>query len=583
MQWQTSLAEQPWFLVLGLVLLAAASKAMADEQEHADLVVLDGKIVTLSPRQPRVEAVAAGGGRIVAVGDNAGIRNWIGPKTKVLRVDGKLVTPGLIDSHAHLLGVGQSQQRLDLVGTTSQRQIAELVRQRASRLPPGRWVLGRGWDQNDWPQRRFPTHRLITEAAPDRPVYLTRIAGHAGWANRAALELAGIDRNTPDPPGGRILRDEHGDPTGVLIDRAQELVTAKIPPASEAENIEALELAIVECLKLGLTSLHDANSGRELVALCRRLLRDGRLSIRLYVMLAGSDQKLLAEAFAQGPQIGLGDHHLTIRAVKLFADGALGSRGAALLEPYADEPNHKGLLMMSEEEIFRVTQQALDHGFQVCTHAIGDRANRLVLDAYQRALLARPEVRDPRFRIEHAQILDAADIPRFAPAINGTPRGPTEWPGVIASMQPTHCTSDMPWVHDRIGPARAAEGAYVWQKLLARGARICGGSDAPVESLDPLWGIYAAVTRQDHAGNPPDGWYPDQRMTRLQALRSFTLEAAYAAFEEDLKGSLEVGKLADLIVWSKDFLEIPPPEILTTHAEVTILGGEVAYRRKGAP
>ena len=368
--------------------------ASAEEQKRADLVVLRGKVLTLSAGRPEAEAVAVAEGRIVAVGGDAEVRAWIGPDTEVLRLDGKRVTPGLIDSHAHLVGIGQSRQRLDLVGTGSQRQIAELVRAQAEELPPGRWVLGRGWDQNDWPSRRFPTHHALSEAAPDRPVYLTRIDGHAGWANRAALDLAGVDRQTPDPPGGRILRDEQGEPTGVLIDRAQGLVTAKIPSATKAEMIEAIQLAIAECLRLGLTGLHDAGSGRQVIALYEQLLREGRLPLRLYVMLSGSDRQLLDEAFARGPQIGLGDNYLTIRAVKLFADGALGSRGAALLEPYADEPGQSGLLVMSEEAIFDVCRQAVEHGFQVCTHAIGDRANRLVLNACQRAFEGQPGVCD---------------------------------------------------------------------------------------------------------------------------------------------------------------------------------------------
>jgi predicted amidohydrolase YtcJ len=427
--------------------------------------------------------------------------------------------------------------------------------------------LGRGWDQNDWPDRQFPTHAALTEAAADRPVFLTRICGHAGWANRAALELAGIGPDTPDPPGGRILRDEDGQPTGVLIDAAQGLVAGKIPPPGKEETAEALELAVAECPALGLTGVHDAGCGLQTLDLLRQLAAEGRLPLRVYAMLSGDDRKLLGEAFARGREVGLADHRLTIRAVKLFADGALGSRGAALLEPYADAPEESGLVILSGDRIAEVSKRALAAGFQVCTHAIGDRANRVALDAYQRAFLALPHAADPRFRIEHAQILDAQDVPRFAEL------------GVIASVQSTHATSDMPWVHDRIGPDRAREGAYLWQTLLDAGARICNGSDAPVESLNPLFGIYAAITRQDHAGHPPGGWYPRQRLTRMRALESFTRDAAYAAFEENLKGSLEVGKLADLVVWSNDFLEVPPPEILTTRAEITVLGGEVVYRR----
>jgi predicted amidohydrolase YtcJ len=342
-------------------------------------------------------------------------------------------------------------------------------------------------------------------------------------------------------------------------------------PAPRPDEIkQALRRGIEECLALGITTFHDAGCGRREVAAYRELLAADEMPLRIYVMLWGADESLLAEHFRRGPEIGLGDGRLTIRSIKLMADGALGSRGAALLEPYHDEPKSTGLLILSEDQVFRIAGQALRHGFQVCTHAIGDRTNRVVLDAYERALAAHREVKDPRFRVEHAQLLDERDIPRFARL------------GVIASMQATHCTSDMPWVPDRIGLARAEEGAYVWQKLLRSGARIANGSDAPVESLNPLWGFFAAVTRHDHQGKPPGGWFPDQRMTREEALRSFTLEGAYAAFEEADKGWLAKGKLADLVVLSHDILTIPTPKVLATDVVMTIVGGKVAYVRPEA-
>lgn len=550
-----------------ITVLIVGALGRVDSQEVADLVLRNGKIVTMNPAQPEARALAIKGDRILAVGSDEQVQKLIGRSTRVIDLRGKLVVPGLIESHAHMLGIGQAKLMLDLVGTTSEEEIARMVAARAKKAKPGEWILGRGWDQNDWPNKRFPTFESLTKAAPNNPVYLTRIDGHAGWANKRAMELAGITRETKDPHGGRLIRDAEGRPTGVFIDRAQGLITRHIPPLRREQKKRALELAMRECVAVGLTSFHDAGVDREVIELYKELLREGKLPLRLYVMLAGSDQRLLDEYFARGPEIGLGDHRLTIRAIKLIADGALGSRGAALLEDYADDPGNRGLLMLSEDQIFRIAHLALRHGFQVCTHAIGDRANRIVLNAYERAFRANPSVKDHRFRIEHAQILDEADIPRFARM------------GVIASMQATHCTSDMPWVHDRIGKKRAREGAYVWQKLLKTGARIANGSDAPVESINPLWGIYAAITRQDHQGNPPGGWYPDQRMTREQALRSFTLDAAYAAFEEDIKGSLEKGKLADMVVLSKDIMTIPAREILKTRVVMTIIGGKIVYQQ----
>jgi len=555
-----------WSILLVLALASATGHA----QEKADLVLRGGKIVTMNPNQPQAEAIAILGSRIARVGSAREIEALIGPGTRVVELNGRLVVPGFIESHGHLLGLGQSRLILDLRGTRSAEDVAERVARKVSEVRPGEWIIGRGWDQNEWPTREFPTHAVLDRVAPHNPVYLTRVDGHAAWVNQRALELAGITRETVDPPGGRVIRDAQGRPTGVLIDRAMDLVARHIPPRRREENKRALLLAIEECLRSGITSFHDAGASREAIELYQELLREGKLTLRLYVMISGRDEALLREYLSRGPEIGLGEHHLTIRAIKLVADGALGSRGAALLEPYADEPGHMGLLLLSEEEIYRIARQALAAGFQVNTHAIGDRANRIVLNAYERALREFPNAKDHRFRIEHAQILDETDIPRFARL------------GVIASMQAIHATSDMPWVPARLGEARAREGAYVWRKLLDSGARIANGSDAPVEPVNPLLGFYAAITRQDEQGNPPGGWYPDQRMTREEALRSFTLDAAYAAFEEQLKGSLEPGKLADLIVLSRDILTIPPVEILRTEVDLTIVGGRIVYERSGA-
>ncbi len=558
-------------VILGLALWSAwGGSVPLRAQEKADLVLRGGKIVTMNPQQPHAEAIAIIGRRIARVGSDQEIEPMIGPGTRVIELKGRLVVPGFIESHGHLLGLGQSRLILDLRGARSAEEVAQRVARRAREVKPGEWILGRGWDQNEWEKKDFPTHEVLDRAAPENPVYLTRVDGHAAWVNRRALEQAGLTRATADPPGGRILRDAQGNPTGVLVDRAMNLVARHIPPRSREENRRALLLAIEECLRWGITSFHDAGSSREAIELYKELLQEGRLTLRLYVMISGRDEALLREYLRRGPEIGLGENHLTIRAIKLVADGALGSRGAALLEPYADEPGNSGLLILSEDEIYRIAREALAAGFQVNTHAIGDRANRVVLNAYERALREFPSRPDHRFRIEHAQILDEADIPRFARL------------GVIASMQAIHATSDMPWVPARLGEARTREGAYVWRKLLRSGARIANGSDAPVEPVNPLLGFYAAITRQDERGNPPGGWYPDERMTREEALRSFTLDAAYAAFEEHLKGSLQPGKLADLVVLSQDIMTIPPPEILRTEVDLTILDGRIVYERTSA-
>lgn len=553
--------------VIFTLLLLIQTKAA---RQAPDLVLVNGRIVTMDGQTSSATAIAIKADRIVSVGKSDEIAEMARGATRVIDLDGKAVVPGLIESHAHLLSMGRAMMILDLSGTASEDEIAGRVRARTAEIAPGQWIEGRGWDQNLWEVKRFPTFQSISEAAPANPVCLTRVDGHAVWINRAAMDASGITSATVDPAGGRIERDSEGAPTGVLVDNAADLVGAKIPSLTREAKKEALLAAIKECNAFGFTSFHDAGAGAETISLYREILDDGDLTLRMNVMLSGSDADLLDEYFDSGPVLAEGGHLLTIRSVKLFADGALGSRGAALLEDYADEEGNRGLLIDKEDRIFEIAHRALAGGFQVCVHAIGDRGNRVCLDAYERAFRAHPDVDDPRFRIEHAQILDKSDIPRFATL------------GVIAAMQSQHCTSDMAWVPTRIGADRSAEGAYVWRSLLDLGVILPNGSDAPVESANPFYGLYAAITRQDRTGDPAGGWYPEQRMTRRQALESFTLSGAYASFEEGIKGSLEEGKLADMTVLSKDIMTVPEKEILDTEALLTILGGKIVFERAGA-
>lgn len=533
-----------------LALFAAAAFA-----QTADLAVTGARIYTADPDHPTASAIAVCNGKIVAIADD--VARFVGPSTRKIDAKGATILPGFIDSHGHMEALGESLEMLDLRGTKSETEVAEIVRTAVRARKPGDWIRGRAWDQNKWPGKHFPDFRAISDAAPDNPVYLTRVDGHAGWVNRKAMELAGLTAATPDPAGGRILRDASGNPTGVLIDRAQSLVAGKIPPVSAAQIRERLARAARECARFGLTTVHDAGTSVEVIEQYRALIKDHQLPIRVYAMVGG-DGALWREYLKRGPEIG---DWLTVRSIKLVADGALGSRGAALKAPYADDPGNSGLLILQEREIERVAREAVAHGFQVNTHAIGDRANRTVLDAYAAALRG---PNDHRFRIEHAQVVSLEDIPLFQKY------------SIIASMQATHATSDMPWAEARLGPERV-KGAYAWRRFLSIGVHVPNGSDFPVESPNPLWGFYAAITRQDHDGNPRGGWFSDQRMTRQEALASWTIEGAYAAFEEKIKGSLAPGKLADFVVLSRDIMQIPPAEIFETRVKMTVAGGEIVY------
>ena len=553
-------------LLFAAVLLASVAAPSAQDAP-ADLILHNAAIYTAEDARPRAEAVAIRGDRIAAVGSSADILKLKGASTRVIDARGAAVIPGLHDAHGHFTGLGSSLQVLRLRGTKNWEQIVGMVRRRAASARPGEWILGRNWDQNDWPVKEFPVHELLSAAAPNNPVYLTRVDGHASIANKAAMEAAGLTKDSKDPEGGRIIRDASGNPTGTLIDKAMGLVSRNIPPLSREQLEEQILLADAEARKLGLTMVHDAGANTETVEAYKRLVDSGKLQTRLYVMLRGP-MSMLKPHFDRGPIVDYGNHHLAVRAVKISADGALGSRGAALLEPYSDEPGNTGLLVNPPDEVYAQTLAASKAGFQMCVHAIGDRANRMVMDTFERVQKEVPGSRDLRMRNEHAQILDEADIPRFAKL------------NVIASMQATHATSDLPWAPARLGPQRVEEGAYVWQKLLKTGAIIANGSDFPVEEPNPMLGIYAAITRQDESGNPPNAWQPGERMSRDETLKSFTIHAAFAAHAEKDLGSLTPGKLADLLVLSKDVMTVAPKEILTTTVTTTIIGGKVVYESK---
>ncbi len=552
-------------LVAGLAMAmgtASAAGRAAPAPAVADVVFLNGDFITLDEAGPRAAAVAARDGRIVAVGAEADVLRLAGPATQRVSLAGGVAVPGLADAHLHVENMGASLENLDLVGAASLAEALRRIEERARTLSPGEWLLGRGWDQNDWAEKRFPTAADLDRASPDRPVFLTRVDGHAGWANTRALALAGIEAATPDPASGRILRDAQGKPTGVLVDAAQSLVRTKIPPPSREVRKRRLAAGLRVSAEAGLTSVHDAGVDLEAVALYKELLAAGALPVRVYVMLRPAD--FLAHPELK-PEVGLGDGRLTVRAIKVVADGALGSRGALLLEPYSDEPGTRGLLTVDPATFKAVLAAARARGFQVNTHAIGDGANGFVLDAYQEAFGGGAGA-GHRFRVEHAQVVAPADVPRFKAL------------GVIPSVQPTHCTSDMYWAEDRLGPERA-KGAYLWRAFLDQGLPLPAGSDAPVEAVSVVAGLYAAVTRQDAKGWPEGGWRPAERVSALEALRMFSAHAAFAAFEEDQRGALTPGRRADITVLSRDPTAGPPRALLDTAVTHTVVGGQVVYAR----
>ncbi|MDF1504205.1 amidohydrolase [Roseisolibacter sp. H3M3-2] len=534
----------------------------------ADLVVTNARIYTVDDARPLAAAMAVRGGRVQFVGDSRGALALRGPRTRVVDLGGRTVIPGMVDAHGHLSGLGLGLRNVDLVGTTSYDDVIARVVARARTAPKGSWVVGRGWDQNDWGDTRFPTHEALSRALPDHPVYLERVDGHAALVNAAGMRAAAITRDTKDPEGGRLERTPSGDPTGVFVDRAQGLVERAIPNATRDELREALRAATRELHRYGLVGVHSAGEGRATIELMEEMAQRGELDLRANIMI-GDDSAALRHYFARGPRRALHDGRLWVSSVKLYADGALGSRGAALLEPYADDPNNSGLLLSAPAHIQDVATRALRAGFQVNTHAIGDRGNRVVLDAYEAAFKAVP-VADHRFRVEHAQILHHEDVPRFAAL------------GVIPSMQASHQTSDMYWAGNRLGQGRLL-GAYAWRALIDAGSIVPNGSDFPVELVNPLISFHASVARQDAKNWPSGGWYPEQRMTREEALKSMTLWPAYSGFQEGELGSLSTGKRADFVVLDRDIMRVPAEEILATRVLATWFGGRAVYEAKGEP
>jgi predicted amidohydrolase YtcJ len=540
-------------------LLAVALGLAVGTAGSAPTLVEDVHGYTLAADQLKsFDALVFERGKVLETGNAAALRRKYSD-AQIIPGRGRTLLPGLIDAHGHVFALGFETVRIRLSDTSSLGQALERVRAYAGAHARERWLLGGGWNQVIWKLGRFPLATELDTAVADRPVVLERIDGHARWLNTRALEAAGITRDTPDPEGGRIERDAAGNPSGVLVDKAMALVEKVVPEPSDAEARAALDAALKHMSSVGLTSVGDAGVSAGQIALYREMADRGKLPVRIYAMIRGTGADFTALS-RQGPLVGYADDHLSVRAVKLFADGALGSRGAALLAPYSDMPSQRGLLFMSDRQMRSEIETALKAGYQVNVHAIGDAANHQVLEAFAAAY------RDVdgaalRNRIEHAQVLALDDIPRFK-ALN-----------LIASMQPTHATSDMNMAEDRIGKERL-RGAYAWRSLLDQGTRIAGGSDFPIESDNPFFGLHAAVTRTDHANRPAGGWHPEQAMTLLEAFRAFTLDAAYAEHWEKSVGSLESGKWADFILVDRDLFKIPAADIWKIKVEETWVGGQ---------
>lgn len=561
------------FAVLTLILLWSCQSGPAP----ADQVFINGIVYTVDEANPKVEAVAVKDGLILAVGTTAEIQAYVGGSTEVIDLQGKTMTPGIIESHAHLMGIGYNKLEIDLMGVKTYEELIQKVGEAAATAKPGDWITGRGWHQDKWlkmPEKTvkgFQTHDALSAVSPNNPVYLAHASGHASFVNQKAMDLAGItplrsENPTQEVEGGEVLRDELGNPTGVLVERASTLVSKLIPETTPEKDEEALTLALQELAEKGITSFHDAGSGQEVIDLVQKFQKEGKLTARMYIMLTGRQPDLLEAWYKKGPMIDP-NHWVTVRSIKLNCDGALGPWGAWLLEDYSDKPGHRGHETLPMSVVTEVSEKALPLGFQVCAHAIGDRANQEILDRFESALAKNPKASDHRFRIEHAQHLHPDDIPRFGKL------------GVIAAMQAIHLSSDRPWAIGRLGEKRIIDGAYVWQKLFQTGARIANGTDAPVEPVDPLPSLYASVTRKTLQGLPKGGYEGDQKMTRDQALKSYTLDGAFAEFEEKFKGSIEVGKAADFTVYDKNIMEIPEDEILQAKVQLTVVGGKVVYKK----
>ena len=536
-------------------------------QGTADLIFVNGNVYTANDRDPHADAIAVKGDRIVFVGSTAAARSFGGKNSRIIDLGGSTVLPGFTDSHYHLIGVGERELTLNLEGITNIKDFLASVKSAVGQAMPGQWVTGRGWIETFWTPPVFPTRQDLDRVSPNNPVFLTRSDGHGAVANSAALKIAAVDKNTPDPFGGQILKDKQtGEPTGMLLDHAQGLVSSHVPAPTRADIEKAILVGAERSVKLGWCQIQNAGSTNSDIDLLRSLYGQGKLKLRIYNAAYGpgpAADKLLAE----GPTIDAFDHRFTMRAIKVVFDGALGSRGAALLEPYSDYDT-SGFLTQKESELSPMFARALRAGIQVETHAIGDRANRIILDLYEKALNEVPpdqrKVRDPRWRVEHAQIVSLLDIPRFARL------------GIIPSMQPSHAIGDLHFAPRRLGLDRL-KGAYAWESFIKSGCIVAGGSDAPVERGEPMIEFYAAVARKDLKGFSGDGWHPEEAVTRDQALKMFTAWAAYAAFQENEKGSIQTGKLADLTILSADIMKIPEAEIPKATCVMTVIGGQIIY------
>ncbi|MCX8056218.1 MAG: amidohydrolase [Ignavibacteria bacterium] len=572
-------------LILITITLTACSKNMPDK------IFYNGKIYSLDEKNSIYEAVAVKNGLIFDLGSSQDLLNKY-PNAERIDLKGNFVFPGFIDAHGHITGYGENLLQIDLVGTTSQKQIAELVRQKSKELKEGEWILGVGWDQNDWEDKSWPNHKILDQAAPKNPVALTRIDGHALWVNKRALELAGITKETPNPEGGEIKKDNYGNPTGLLIDNAMNLVYKVIPPPTEEDLIKTVLTSTNKLVEYGITSVHDMGVGERTIQVYKKLADEGKLPLRIHVYVDGIGETW-KKYLNEGKLVGYANNFVNVDGIKLFVDGAMGSRGALMSEPYHDDPGNYGLLLLSEDEIYKVAKDALNKGLQVATHAIGDSGNFLVLNAYERAF-KELKPKEHRFRIEHVQVINPNDAKRLADL------------KVIPSMQPVHATSDMYWAEARLGPERV-KWSYALRMVLNESKIIAGGSDFPVENPSVLEGIYAAITRQDKNGHPKNaqdvlelvknkkwvlskegiknpvsfenGWYPDQKLTIDEAIKCFTKWAAYAVFEENKKGTIEIGKWADFSIVDKDLYNILPEEILRTNVMMTVVNGKIVYKK----
>ena len=557
-------------LILPLILLLL----IGCETEKADMIIHNGTIYTMNDLMPTTESVAIRNGKIIALGKYRDLDDLITPRTKIINLNGAMMTPGLIEGHGHFYGLGLAKMQLDLSTAESYAELVSMVADAIDRSTPGEWILGRGWHQSKWSDKAdsfikgFQTHDSLSKISPNNHVWLKHASGHAGFANQKAMDIAGVSSETEFGFGGEIIKDLSGNPTGVFNERAQGLISKHVDTnLGKDSDLRAIELAVKTCLENGITSFHDAGTGNKTITTLRSAIDKKLLKVRVYAMLTSRDTSLLNQWYKKGPEIGSGNDFLTIRSIKLNADGALGSRGAWLIDEYTDRPGHFGMATQSMDYVYKVAKNGIQNGFQVNSHAIGDRANREILDQYEKVFNEFPKLsKDHRWRIEHAQHIDPKDIPRFGSL------------KVIASIQGIHMSSDRPWAINRLGQKRIVESAYVWRDLINHGAILINGSDVPVEPIDPIASFYASTTRKTLKGLPSSGYEPEQKMTRIEAMKSYTINAAYGAFEEKLKGSIEIGKYADFAVFSQNLITIPDDKILETKILYTIVNGKIEYQ-----